>query len=146
MGEKLIAMIASVLIGGGFLVFGCIKAIKVGASRKWPQVTGTVIQSAVECNTDADTDPYVVSIQYEYVVNSVRCSAAQEMGRYLRQSSAQACVEWYAVNSSVVVYYDPENPANAVLEPNYTKVIFAVVGGVVLLLIGGRLAFELALR
>lgn len=146
MGEKLMAMIASVLAGGGFLVFGCVNAIKVRASRKWPQVMGTIIQSGVECNTDADTDPYAVSITYEYLVNSIGYTGVQQMGSYIRESSARACAERYAVNSRVVVHYDPEKHANAVLEPKYMKAIFAIAGAIVLLLLAGRLAFEIAFR
>jgi hypothetical protein len=146
MADKLMAMIASILVGGGFLVYACINMVKVGASRKWPQVTGTITRSHLECNTDADTDPYIVSIQYRYAVNSASYEGAQEMGRFIRESSAQACADRYAVNSSVVVHYDSEKPANSVLEPGYTKVILAAVAAIVFLLMAGRLAFELAFR
>jgi hypothetical protein len=146
MGEKLMALIACVLVGGGFLVFGWINAIKVSVSRRWPQVTGTITRSSVQSNTDADTDPYAVSIEYHYVVNGVAYTGAQQMGSFIRQSSAQARAERYPVNSRVIVYFDPEQPANAVLEPGYTKVMLAIAGGVVFLLLGARLAFELTFR
>jgi hypothetical protein len=146
MAEQVMAMIASFLFGCGFLVYACINAIKVGASRNWPQVAGTITRSHLECNTDPDTDPYIVSIQYQYAVNGAGYAGAQEMGRFIRESSAQACADRYAVHSRVVVHYDPEKPANAVLEPSYTKVIFAFVAAIVFLLMAGRLAFELAFR
>lgn len=146
MDEKLMALIACVLVGGGFLAAGGINAIKVRTRRKWPQVTGAIIQSGVVSNADADTDPYAVSIRYEYAVNGIVYTGVQQMGSYIRQGSARACAARYAVSSTVVVHFDPEKPAHAVLEPRYTKVILAVAGGLFFLLLGTRLAFELIFR
>jgi hypothetical protein len=143
MFEKLMAMIASILAGGGFLAYGCYKVMKVSTSRTWPQVAGTISQSRLDCNSDSDGNTYAVTIQYGYVVNGAAYTAEQEMGQYARKSGAQAAVERYAVNSGVVVYYDPQKPANAVLEPSYTKAIFAIAGSIVFALLAGRLAYEL---
>jgi uncharacterized protein DUF3592 len=146
MGEKLPAMLASALVGSGFLIFGCISLIKNGTSRKWPQVAGTITQSVIKKNTGTDSNSYDVLIQYEYAVNIVRYTGEQEMGSYVWERSAQAAVERYAVNSSVVVYYDPEKPTNAVLKPSYTAGISAIAAAIVFLLLAARLAYELTLQ
>ena len=146
MGEKLLAMLASALVGSGFLIYGCVSLIRNRTNRKWPQVAGTITQSDMVRNSDPDGDPYSVSIQYEYMVNSVRYAGAQEIGSYVWKRSAQSAIERYAVKSSVVVYYDPEKPTDAVLKPGYTTGISAIAAAIVFLLLAARLAFELTLR
>ena len=146
MGEKLIAMLASALVGSGFLIFGCISLIRNQTSRKWPQVAGTITQSVIKKTTSTDSNSYDVSVHYEYTVNSVRYTGEQEMGSYAWERSAQAAVKRRAANSSVVVYFDPEKPAKAVLEPKYTNGILAIAAAIVFMLLAARLAYELTLQ
>jgi hypothetical protein len=109
------AAAASAIIGAALFGYGLYLRNKLGSCRRWPQATGIVTQSGL--NTD---DGYRISVIYEYTVNGVGYSSScVQFGApttYIRKSSAEAAIGHYPVNSRLTVYYDPENPAEAVLD------------------------------
>jgi hypothetical protein len=91
-----------------------------------------VTQSAVEVD-----DGYEVRVVYEYSVNGVGYSGSRiQFGSatsYLRKGRAEAAVSRYPVNCPVTVYYDPENPAAAVLDRTSPSGMEYIVIGIVCL-------------
>lgn len=109
------AAVSSAIIGGGLFVYGLYLRSKLSACQRWPQATGTVTRS------DLDTDDGIrISVIYDYVVNGAgyRSSCVQfgTPTTYLLKSSAEAVLGRYPVDSHLTVYYNPENPAEAVLD------------------------------
>jgi hypothetical protein len=122
------------IIGSSLLGYGLYLRNKLRSGRGWPQVTGTVAQSEIEVD-----DGYRASVTYEYTVNGVgySSSSVQFDGRteYLRKSSAEAFLSQYPARSHVTVYYDPENPAEAVLNRTSPAGLQYIVCGIVLLVV-----------
>jgi hypothetical protein len=95
------------------------------ASRSWPTVPGLVTGSTVRADDSDDLPEYRVSVTYEYSVDG-----RQYVGRHIgildevysdsqpaRDEAAQ-----YPVGASVDVYYSPEDPSSAVLEPGVSQI------------------------
>ena len=124
------------------------------ASQRWPSVPGKVISTNViyqaPMNTDMDSSSrasYRPVIEYAYAVNGVSYRAnhrvfGDESVVYGTFSRAKAIVDDYPPERGVQVYYDPEDPKNAVLEPGkIDNVVMALVAGVVCLALGLLLAW-----
>lgn len=91
--------------------------VRLGRTRRpdWSQSThGTVISSTVQLPTRA---PLVL---YTYCVDGAtfRGSRVHAEARRRRNAlDAEATVARYPAGTSVVVYYDPRDPAESILEP-----------------------------
>jgi hypothetical protein len=125
------------------------------ASMRWPTVAGTittsdVIEEAIE-NKDEDktrtgkTYRYQVDLRYAYHLGKRDYvgTAANWGGTaiYGLREMAEKAASRYNVGQPVTVYYDPEQPSNAVLEPESREgslallivaVLCAVTGGLFL--------------
>ncbi|MBZ0286919.1 MAG: DUF3592 domain-containing protein, partial [Anaerolineae bacterium] len=109
-----------------FFVFLALRASRrASVSRSWPATTGKVLAAGIEprrghsSNGGSYTSYYPV-VQYEYTVNGQRylgnrINVGNEVG-YGWTNMAQRQIDGYAPGSSVAVFYDPNEPANAVLE------------------------------
>lgn len=91
---------------------------KLGSSRRggWRRAprqhtSGTVISSTVQVPAQVPLVIYSYSVDGE-VFRCQRVRSADEGG-----DSAAATVARYPAGASVVVYYDPRNPSDALLEP-----------------------------
>lgn len=91
-------------------------------SYRWPSTSGVIISSSVQFlpASEDSIDKYFRKIAYEYEVQKNwlqgdRIRFGEEPGSSYRSYAA----EWVAkhgVGAAVTVYYDPDNPAEAVLE------------------------------
>ncbi len=89
-------------------------------SQDWPAVPGTITVSQVTISTDEDGATYYADVQYKYVVNDRWYTAdTVNFGEYgsSNRSRADKIVARYPPDSQVTVYYNPDDPDTAVLEP-----------------------------
>ena len=95
---------------------------QVNASKSWDSTVGKVLMSQIEMRRvtgshGAHNSPYPVVV-YEYEVmgrrfQGTRISFGTEVGGSL---AAPRTLQKYPAGSTVTVYYNPQNPAEAVLE------------------------------
>lgn len=103
------------------------------ATVQWPVVIGRIASSEVEsfrervgsARSGTRTTLYKAVIEYVYVVDGLEYHASRiAIGPYVAtgsQARAAAQVAKYPVESAVEVHYDPQNPANAVLDVAYRQ-------------------------
>jgi hypothetical protein len=125
---------------GGGLFFAGLGIVAVGlavvvlrrgtASRRWPHTEGTV----EHCEVDADGSP--VWIRYVYRVHDIEYHAGGVSygDDPQTQKGWQRLAQRYPLGSRVRVYYDPDHPRRAVLEPGIS--IAGVIAAAVLLVTG----------
>jgi hypothetical protein len=93
-------------------------------TKRWPTTTGRVLHSQVEYRRSHRSGSYYPAVLYEYQVmgqryQSTTLSPGLEYGLSFR-GRVQARVDKYPAGSMVTVYYNPDNPAQAVLEHSAT--------------------------
>ena len=102
---------------------------KMIATLGWPTTDGMItfhrFQGKRFEEYDGDFyDEFYVIIRYEYTVDGIsytsRKISAHDLPFYLPEASEQ-----YPIGKEVIVYYDPSNPADAVLEPGFVDVFKA---------------------
>jgi len=146
-------MLAGIVIGGCFvLIFGIIGAVllvkyfqdkkKADTSQSWPSAPGRIAESYVrrEDSTDSDgypTTSYYPEVRYEYDLLGAQYSGDKiafgaKTGNSNQKKTQEALVQ-YPVGKSVIVYYDPANPEDAVLERRVGGKVFLIVGIIFLL-------------
>jgi len=104
-----------------FLVVLFFTRRKMKLVQNWPSTLGTVNASYLERRQSSDdrgSTNYPV-VQYSYQVNgqlyqSARLAPGPEVGG----SGAGKVIAKYPMGAQVVVFYDPTNPSDAVLEKN----------------------------
>lgn len=91
---------------------------KMAAVSQWPSTMGTVLASTIEWrhSSDSGSTAYPV-VQYSYQVNgqayqSYKLAPGPEVGG----TGANKVVARYPAGAQVMVFYDPQNPSDAVLE------------------------------
>ena len=120
-------MINAVLIGFGAIAIaiGVVlyvvqfrQGLRADASKKWPRASGTVTASAME-KTPQQWPRYRAALQYSYRVGGKDYQSSRVFwgGNEGREKQMASVVETYPAGGKVRVYYDPKNPAEAVLDP-----------------------------
>jgi hypothetical protein len=91
---------------------------KMAAVSQWPSTMGTVMMSTIELRSSSEggSTEYPV-VQYSYQVSEqgyqgMKIAPGPEIGG----SGARKVVERYQPGSQVMVFYNPQNPSDAVLE------------------------------
>lgn len=91
---------------------------KMAAVSQWPSTMGTVMMSAIDWrhSSEGGSTAYPV-VQYSYQVNgqayqSMKLAPGPEMGG----TGAGKVVARYPAGAQVMVFYNPQNPSDAVLE------------------------------
>ncbi|HEX2622422.1 MAG TPA: DUF3592 domain-containing protein [Phototrophicaceae bacterium] len=120
---------------------------QVRASQNWMVATGKVLAANVEARTSRSgtsgrSTSYYPNVVYEYQVNGQRYQnnrfyLGMQVGRG-NYMTIQQRINNYPVGSSVQVYYDPNNPAQSVLErtsPGSRVLVFAVIFIIVILVV-----------
>ncbi len=114
------------------------------ASRNWPSVEGRIESSRVRRLTHSSegsetTSSYSPEIKYTYSVmgnnyEGNRISFGVPIGSF--ESSAKQVVARYPHGTTRMIYYDPQNPARAVLERKVYNNVTALIVTIACLLIG----------
>ncbi len=87
-------------------------------SNKYQKTNGQITSSSIGMN--GTRGGWKFYIQYEYYIKDVRLVSERVHFGYQAtdyRSYAQGYVDKYPVGKNVVVYYNPDNPKEAVLEP-----------------------------
>ncbi len=136
MGGMSFTLLGVVCMGGLFLVFAGLgvwlilryqkNKEKAHQSRNWPKTTGRVIESRIAEHESEDEDGHVTStyspvVRYEYQANGVAYAGNQvAVGSSAiaisNRKKVQQTIDQYPPGKAVAVYYNPQNPAEAVLE------------------------------
>lgn len=133
---------------------------KAAQTLNWPSAAGKVLEARLieSTSTDADGDSstmYRPHVQYEYEVVGARYTNDKiNVGMVVSTSStkkAQETLARFPVGSTVKVYYNPNDPADSVLEQKSSSnltlilgIIFIGVGLCVVLPIGLILLLSIA--
>ena len=121
------------IVGVGLGAFMVLNLIRGRRSRNWPTVPGVMMDSHVNSYYDDEGDRmYGVAIMYRYEVDGLEfTSNKRTFGEFNsnNQGRAERIVAQYLPGSNVQVHYDPDDPANAVLEPgtNATSILFLLL-------------------
>lgn len=126
--DTLTTLIVVGAIGGSILLLNAILLAtifftqrKAGAARSWPTAAGTVLESALESRRSSNNRGWVnyPRVIYTYTVSgqsyaSSRIAPGMEVGG----TGAPGVIAKYPPGAQVKVYYNPQNPSDAVLETN----------------------------
>lgn len=123
-------------VGGLALIFGAVGVWvlvtyrrgkqKAQESAAWPSVMGKVLEAYVTSHTEIDSEGesvevYAPRVVYEYAVNGVSYRgdrlAVGPVATSRNRRSAEQEVARYPEGGEVRVFYNPQNPAEAVLQP-----------------------------
>ena len=92
---------------------------KINAVKTWPTTTGTVLASYLErrrSSNNSGTVNYPV-VEYSYQVGGqIHRSSRIAPGSDVGGTGAEKMIQPYPVGAQLTVYYNPQNPAEAVLE------------------------------
>jgi len=120
-----VLLVFGVVLGG----VGFMRYTTARASAEWPTVNGTVTSSRVQTTRRDGKNEYMPRVQYSYVVDGqsfsgTRITASDEYQK--NRGSADDILGRYPSGTAVTVFYDPQDPARAVLEqglPGNVKVL-----------------------
>lgn len=91
---------------------------KMATVSTWPSTMGTVNASFLEQRSDSEggTTNYPV-VQYSYLVGGQSYQSSKRApGMEVGGTGAGSVIARYPVGAQVMVFYDPQNPSDAVLE------------------------------
>jgi hypothetical protein len=90
---------------------------KMAAVSQWPSTMGSVIRSTIEQRSSDDGYVNYPVVQYSYQVGGQPYQGTKlAPGPDVGGSGAGKVVARYPAGAQVMVFYDPQNPSNAVLE------------------------------
>lgn len=94
---------------------------KVAASDDWPQAQGIVLHSKLAFHQTRRGQAAEKEIEYEYTVEHKRYTSQRVAFDLFDKSGGRglpkSIIERYPPKKKVTVYYDPADPATAILEP-----------------------------
>jgi hypothetical protein len=108
----------AIAIGVALYVSQFRQGLRATASKRWPVSPGTVIASALEKSPDGRWR-YRAAVQYRYRAGGKEYQSDRIFwgGNEGRQKHIASVIAAYPQGSKVSVHYDPQNPAEAVLDP-----------------------------
>ena len=133
-----------VLGGVMFTVVGITMLIRSGRkldqyrlSLKWPTVTGKIVRSILQEETDSEGTSYRADLEFEYSVSNNVLRSTQHTGGKLfadAEECARQIVKDFPVGKSIAVHVDPHKPISGVLntgQPHH-MVVLRRIGAVAL--------------
>lgn len=113
-------------------------------SIKWSRTKGQISNAYLDKFNDSNSASYRVQVKYSYTVaDKVYSSKRKYYGDYLLSSfywSTKKLVDKYKIGDTIDVYYNPQNPKDAVLEQGvHFSVIEFFIASLVCFSIGGVL-------
>lgn len=148
-------LICVLFLGGlAVCVFGLMNIAKAAAYKKYPISNGFVIDSALAKSPESQDQKelFILNIVYDYTVNNEKYYATvissfgynlfKEAKAYYTGSleDMNKVLDKYPVGSSVIVYYNPENPQDCVIDADLKMPVFLpLILGAILILISAHL-------
>ena len=135
-----ILTLALLAAGIGLLAWGGYEIKRAYESRSWPHIQGTITSSDITKETRRDSNSrhrttYYPRVKYKYYVDVKYYSCNRiEFGGVSggKRSKAKKVVDRYPSGKKVTVYYNPQDPAVAVLKAGFSwGALFAFLGGLI---------------
>lgn len=125
-----------------FGIIGIVNRNKAQKAGRWPSVQGKVIEARLEERTSPDPEDFSMAnfrpvITYQYKVNGkvYNSNKTGVIPMNYDQKTAQKKLDAFPLGSALTVYYNPENPEDALLNPTKnTANIFLIIGVVSLVI------------
>lgn len=124
--------LVNLFIGGVMLISGILISDfpRMVASQSWPTTDGTIVSTRLMGSRfrEYDGDYYThldAYIRYEYAVDGVSYSSLS-INSIDSPFYPEDVADRYPVGMDVYVYYNPNDPAEAVLEPGFVDVLKAI--------------------
>ncbi len=139
-GSNPLILVAALVIFGVVLGgLGLSKYRSGQASAEWPTVSGTISSGRVQSHRRDGRTEYMPQVQYSYQVGNrtftgTRITVSDVYQR--NRGSAEDILRKFPAGATVTVYYDPDDPAMAVLEqgmPGNVKVLLGAGAGCLVL-------------
>ncbi len=110
------------LVGGAVFFFFALPPLQYSAtSKSWPSVTGTITRSEVKIWKRDSNTHYEPDIAYSYTVEGKKYTSSKitvgDGALDNNVSKAKRLQAEYPAGKEVEVYYDPDLPESAVLQP-----------------------------
>ncbi len=92
-------------------------------SLEWPYTNGKIFHSQVDFDSSSDVSCYEADIRYSYAVQNKQYISRKIMIGYFcgSKNKANELVNQFPLNKNVQIYYNQNNPAQAVLIPGNNK-------------------------
>lgn len=152
---KFIAVVGCFPISGVGLALALFAWIKHGKHVDWQPVQGTIVLSGVSkylgstgrrsaLLRELENKTYHQTIEYSYRVNGKEyvndvIRLGERFNTVFGKEGAREAHLKYKTGSPVTIYFDPRDPANSVLEPNYMEHHFLMTIGLLSAATGGIL-------
>jgi hypothetical protein len=93
-------------------------------AERFPTVRGTVLASAVRASRGSDGDSHDAEVRDRYVVDDrpYEGSTVRHGMKVSGRAGAEAVSRLFPAGSAVAAYYDPADPADAVLSPGLSGI------------------------
>jgi hypothetical protein len=136
------------IIGVWSVVPWLLKYRRAKQTEAWPHVPGCIVKSAIQreqasswVEDSGEIETYLV--RYAYVVDgaSLESDTVSIQGRHKPAEITQK----YPIRATVEVFYNPNNPKHAVLEPGGTPKLWRLIIGLTVLSAGFAIAAVFAL-
>lgn len=124
------------LLGAALLAVAVISRRKAEASRGWPTTPGRILSTSLDSHTNYDTDntpstTFKPVVNYQYKVMGIEYTGGKiaHGATSFNRSQAEQILNRYNATPNPTVYYNPQNPSEAVLETEAAgSKVFLIVG------------------
>jgi hypothetical protein len=147
-------VLALAALGIFLVIYGARSRQKAGASRTWPSIEGHILSAEVKQTQSTDDDgrvryAYYPAVTYDYVVaGQAYTGTLISFGGVMAKSTpekAQDALARFPEGSQASVYYNPANPAEAVLVREEGAAKWALWGGIFCLVLAACIACPLVI-
>jgi len=130
-----------ILLGLGLVALAIHLHFVASTSEEWSSTTGVVVASYIRrtgagnAGEAGDTTTYSPVVKYEYRIGSDPYAGSRiGFGDFFYNwYSSKRRVDAFPKGSNVTVYFDPQDPSNAVLDRTYPSVAIAMLTGIAFL-------------
>lgn len=124
------------------IIFGIRNRKKGTESQEWPRVTGTITNVNISKDTDTDAEgfttvTYKPEIEYQYEIGGNQFTSTRvSFGgtrTYNSYKKAEEATAKYPLDGAISVFYNPQQPEEAVLEQGTKGTMALIIAGIVFL-------------
>ncbi len=129
-----------VLVGSSLIAYNIFVRRRIRDSANWPKIQGRITSAEVVTVPSDDSTAFRLALAYQYVIDgATHIGNRIEFGQSRQYRSSKAAEEacaFYPLNSSVIVYVNPDNPEEAVLRRDAPYAALYLVTGCASVVLG----------